>query len=318
MKKLGLLSICLTLLVGCSSKAATVEPSAEPTVAAEAVSVEGLQILGPTGAPGYALLPIALEGNNTITLQDGADALQAAFVNPSPEYDVIIAPTNLGTKLASAGKTTYKLAGIVTTGNLYIVGSDAEVLNNADATIAVFGENAVPGLLFNTLYGDIACKVEWYDSVSAAQAALLSNNADAALLADPAATATIAKGKEKDLTLTKIADIQQEWGSEGYPQAAMFVKEDTIETNAAMYRTMLEEMRVYAEGENDIAADLTTLENNGVDLYTDSVAYPMVQKSYAGMGIHPYAITEDAKANIQSFLDLFGVTLADDALANLD
>ncbi len=320
MKKLGYIGLVLAVLTGCSSTAAS-SSSAVETADAEAtvetVSVEGLNILAPTGAPGYALLPVALENQNTITLQDGSEALQAAFVNPTPEYDVIIAPTNLGVKLATAGKTTYQLAGVITTGNLYLVGTEDASLDDENTRLALFGENAVPGLVFNQLFPEISAQVTWYDSVTEAQAALLSGNADMALLADPAATATIAKASQNDLSVSKLVDLQEEWGDNGYPQAAMFVNSETVEENAAVYAEMLNMMIDYANGDHDIVSDLTSLENEGVDLYTDSVAYAMVEKAYAGMGINPYFIDDDSKENLQAFLSLFDITYSDDILADI-
>ena len=305
------------MLVGCGSNTAesTATPSATPVAEGETVSVEGLNILAPTGAPGYALMPIVKEGNNDVTMVDGSDPLQAAFVNPNPEYDVIIAPTNLGAKLSSAGKTTYKLAGIITTGNLYIVAEDEAVLEG-DGNLALFGEGAVPGLVYNSLYPETSMNATWYPSVAEAQAALLSGNADAALLADPAATAAIAKGSESGLSLKKVADLQAEWGENGYPQAGLFVEESTLEENKAMYKSLMDEIIAYADGvkdgSNDIAKDL---EEVGSEQFGATPA-AMVSKAYAGMGINPYYAEEDTD-NLSQFLELFGVTLGEDTVVSL-
>ena len=85
-----------------------VEEIAEDT-GAEVVVTEGLSILTPTGAPAVAMIPAMLEESYTVATVDGTEVLQAAFVNPAHEYAVIVAPSNLGGKVASAGKTTYKM-----------------------------------------------------------------------------------------------------------------------------------------------------------------------------------------------------------------
>ena len=84
MKRFVLSALSLALLAGCSSAPSAATPTASPE--SETVSVpEGLKILSPSGAPSYALVPLAKEGNQELTIVDGSDALQAAFVNPDSE-----------------------------------------------------------------------------------------------------------------------------------------------------------------------------------------------------------------------------------------
>lgn len=316
MKKALQFVLAAFLLTGCSStatSAATASASAETTVEIPA----DISILAPTGAPGYSLVGLAAEGIGDLTLVDGSDVLQAAFVSETPEYDIIIAPTNLGVKLASAGSTTYRLAAIVTTGNLYIVGTEDTDLESADTSIAVFGETAVPGLVYSSLFADTEMTETWYSSVTEAQTALLSGQADCALLAEPAATATIAKANENGVTLTKLADLQELWGDDGYPMAGLFVQEDAVEDNADVYLAVVEMMQEYAagveDGTVDVAADLDSLEDPTI---FGATASAMVAKTYTSMGIDPYLATED-EDNLQAFLTLFGVTVSDDAIVSL-
>lgn len=315
MKKLLVSLSAAVLLAGCTAggTASSAAPSSAPSASSETAAAEGLTILAPTGAPGYALIP-AIEDND-VTLVDGSDPLQAAFVNPQPQYDVIVAPTNLGVKLASAGKTDYRLAGILTTGNLYLVGTDESVLEGT-GNLALFGEGAVPGLVYSKLYPETSMTATWYGSVQEAQAALLAGNADAALLAEPAATAAIAKASESGKTLKKIADLQEEWGDNGYPQAGLFVSESTLDENRATYHALMEEIISYAEsvhdGSTDIAADIDAL---GAEQF-GATPSAMVAKAYDGMGINPYYADEDTE-NLQAFLDLFGVKAGEDAVVSL-
>lgn len=77
---------------------------------------------------------------------------------------------------------------------------------------------------------DVKAAPTWYNAVSDAQQALLAGKADMALLAQPAAAATIAKAKENGTDLKVIANLQELWTAKqgddetGYPQAAVFVK----------------------------------------------------------------------------------------------
>ena len=300
MKRFVLSALSLALLAGCSSAPSAAAPSASSE--SETVSVpEGLKILSPSGAPSYALVPLAKDGNQELTIVDGADALQAAFVNPDSEYDVIIAPTNLGAKLISADKTNYSLVSVVTTGNLFIVGEEGAL--DSDGEIALFGENAVPGLIYKKVCTDITNPATWYSSVTEAQAALLAGNASAALLAEPAATATITKAKKDGKTLVKLADLQELWGEDGYPMASMFVRNDVLESNAQGIKALVNELMDYADkvnaGDEDISADLDSLSDPSMFGATPSA---MVKAAYAGMGIH-VDLAENNKKNVISLTD---------------
>ena len=184
--------LAVLLLAGCS----TADDPAEETPDEPAAEKTDLKILAPSGAPSVALLG-AFEDGFEITTVDGPDALQAAFVSPEAEYDVIVAPTNLGVKLIQAGKAQYKLYDVLVWGNLYMIGTSADILEQEDARIAAFGEAAVSGLVFKKEFPELAEKTIWYPSVADARAALLGGSVDATLIAEPAATATIAAGKEK-------------------------------------------------------------------------------------------------------------------------
>lgn len=311
MKRFVLSALSLALLAGCSSAPSATTPSASPE--SENVSVpEGLKILSPSGAPSYALVPLAKYDNQELTIVDGSDALQAAFVNPDSEYDVIIAPTNLGAKLISAGKTDYSLVSVVTTGNLFIVGEEGAL--DGDGEIALFGENAVPGLIYKKVCTDITNPATWYSSVTEAQAALLAGNASAALLAEPAATATITKAKKDGKALVKLADLQELWGEDGYPMASMFVRNDVLESNAQGIEALVNELKDYADainaGKTDISADLDSLSDPSMFGATPSA---MVKAAYTGMGIH-VDLAEKNKENIENFLNLFSVSLTDSTI----
>ena len=59
------------------------------------------------------------------------------------EYDIIVAPSNLGMTLAAKGADQYELAAVITWGNLYLVAEDEDALNE-EGELAAFGEAAVP------------------------------------------------------------------------------------------------------------------------------------------------------------------------------
>ena len=96
----------------------------------------------PSGAPALALATLAVENPENYTFV-AAETIAAEFANQNADF--IIAPLNAGAKLYKAGKSTYKLAGVVCWGNLYIAsqkeGFTLEDLNGA--TVTLFGENTI-------------------------------------------------------------------------------------------------------------------------------------------------------------------------------
>ena len=287
-------------------------PVQEGTDAAQAT--EGLSILCPTGAPAIAMIPVMKSGLNTVDTVEGADNLQAAFVNPDPQYDVIVAPTNLGVKLASAGKTGYKLLAVVDWGNLYIVGNAEDALENG--TVAAFGEQAVPGLVFKKAYPEAAEKANWYNAVDEARAALLAGNADAALLAEPAATASIAKAKQDGLELSIISNVQEVWGGSGFPMASLFVREDLYAENAQVFENLVGELTAYAETVDP--EDPSALIEDINAITPEKLGVPnaeIVGKCYKRINVK-ITPADQCKDDIRAFMEIFDVTEIDAAFLN--
>ncbi|MDD2592051.1 MAG: hypothetical protein PHP11_03985, partial [Erysipelotrichaceae bacterium] len=209
MKRL-IVFVLVLILVGCSNQ----------TVVDEA---KALSVLAPKGAPGLSVVGYAdTYGDEKITLVDGTDVISAALLNPIPEYDVIIAPINLGALTITKG-SDYRLLGVITWGNLYLVGNTKLV--DSELPLAMFGEGAVPqkvvenAIDLSTLNKDI----QYFNSVADVQVALLTEKAAYGLLAEPLLTATLAKATQSDIDLEVIYDIQAEYNiknnTTGYPQA---------------------------------------------------------------------------------------------------
>lgn len=275
---------------------------------AQTEKAESLKVLSPMGAPALAAMNTAAEGSDTtIEYVEGQDVLISELSKEDSEYDIIFAPVNLGVKTWKESGT-WQLEGIVTWGNLYVVSPDAE-WNNPETRLAAFGEGAVPGMVFNSLFPEVSAQVTWYPSVSEASQALLSGNADAALLAQPAAGAAIAKGQEAGNSYIPAEDLQQDWldahdntGGYGYPQAAVFIKKGTEKTTAKAIETMA------AFLDNPSAEDVEAKVN---EIGADILGVPsakMAAATWNAQNIH-YLPAKDVASDIQAFLDLFGMQL---------
>ena len=265
---------------------------------------EPISILAPQGAPALATLPFADQETVSVDYVSVSDPLSAELIKNDSAYDVIIAPINLGTKLIEKDNTPYRLAAVITWGNLYIVG-EADY-QNGDA-FAAFGEAAVPGKIL-THYADIK-EVTYFNSVQDVQTQLLSGKAKAGLLAEPAATATIAKAKEKGKTLTVLQDLQEKEtvdGQKGYPQAAVFVK-DREKSEAVLKH--IEQFLNEAADEEQISAWIEQLGVEQLGIPNAKIALSTWERQNL-----KYADANTVKNDIAEFLKLFQIVFHDNML----
>ena len=109
---------------------------------------EKLTIIAPYGSPSYATVYL---DDYDISVVQGADPLVAAF--GAKNYDVIIAPTNLGAKFYNASPE-YQLAASIVWGNLFLISQrsiDIESLDHID--LYTFGYNQTPDIVLNYITG---------------------------------------------------------------------------------------------------------------------------------------------------------------------
>lgn len=289
MKKFLQLSLCFLLsflMVGCQQESS-------------------VHILCPTGAPSLALVGEYenICENGQIQLVDGTDQLIAELSKEDSKYEIIIAPINVGAKLIASGQTDYRLQSILTWGNLYLVGTSLEALEHS-GELALFGEGAVPQKIIETV--DIQTKLEphYYSSATLVQEKLLSGQVEVGLLAEPLASATIAKAKQSGLELSIITDLQKEYGGSGYPQAAMFVKKDY--QNDELFQS------IQSFTENNYPDLKEKLENIGIE----NLGLPNVDITVASIerqNVH-YIPARECEDEIKQFLQLFNITYHSDML----
>lgn len=269
-------------------------------------SNEPISILCPTGAPALSLLGTWDLENVSVEYVDGSDILTSELAKEDGEYDIIVAPTNVGAKVYGESES-YNLEAVLTWGNLYLVGQEGTDLSTA--SIAAFGQNAVPGLVFNQVENP-SLNVTWYSSVQEAQQALLTNQQQVALLAQPVAAATIAKAKENGKEMTVLQDLQKLWQEKtnsedaGYPQASLFVKSGEEEKVEAV----LDAVEEYIE-----EADEKTLTSTIDDIGAEVLGVPNTQiavKTWNAQNIR-YVQGNDAKEDIEDFLTVFHMELPD-------
>ena len=202
----------------------------------------------PSGAPALALATLAVENPENYTFV-AAETISAEFANANSDF--IIAPVNAGAKLYKMGKSTYKLAGVVCWGNLFIASQKAdftlEDLNGA--TVTLFGENTINASVVKYALeqnGIVPASIEYLGSAANTQSLLLSDAEAIVVTAEPALTA--AKMKNAGITAYAVNDLfLAATGYEGYTQAALFVKAETIENHPEAVKAFIEAVAASCE-----------------------------------------------------------------------
>ena len=299
MKKIIVLLLCLLCLAACGAQKAQEE---DTQVVEEPIAYS---FVAPSGAPALALLDLIDDENMTFDIVEGADVLQAEFT--SAKADVIVAPINLGAKLASA-TGNYKLAAVLTWGNLHLV-STVSAEEAAEAPVAAFGEAAVPGKVLGFLSDGLgAYEFEWYNAVNEASAALLSGEYKSAVLAEPVLTMTRAKYEGE---LTELVDIQELYkettGYDTYPQAALFVNvkdtEDTAKLNTVL-NAISSSIALYNSDSDALAARIDEVDMSAMGFANGD----LIKKAYSRMALN-YVPAVECKDEIGTFLKIFGMEL---------
>ena len=215
---------------------------------------EDYVIVAPNGAPAIAVAGVWAENADTVKTIN-ADTIAEAF--GSNQADFIIAPINAGAKLFKAGKSTYRLAAVVTWGNLVFAskqeGFTPEMINGSK--LVLFGENTINASI--ALYvlqqkGIVPDSVEYLAGAAETQALLLNGDENTIVMtAEPAVTA--AKMKDNSIVSVPLNDMYREaTGFDGFTQAGLFVREATFTENPELVSDVLEKIRSSVEMcEND-------------------------------------------------------------------
>ena len=190
---------------------------------------EGFTLSAPLGAPSIAVATLAEKDPDSFSLI-AADTIAAEFARK--EADFLIAPINAGAKLFKAGKSTYRLAAVITWGNLVFASQKAgfTLPDMSGATVTLFGEdtiNASVALFVMDQLGIVPAEVNYLADASQTQQLLLTDPDAIVMTAEPAVTA--AQLKKPEITSWLLTDeLKAISGYDGFTQAGLFVREETL------------------------------------------------------------------------------------------
>ena len=264
-----------------------------------------LSLMSPKGAPAFALIPMLQDEVDAIEFVDGVDVLSAELLKG--ELDVILAPINLGAQLAQRGDFPYRLYAVITWGNLFVVKSEQATQS---ATIGIFGQQAVPGIVWQDVATRQGIQLETsaFASVAEVSAQLLAGQLDRGLLAEPSLSLTLQKAQQAGLNLTIEYDVQALWkashGVDNYPQAGLFIRDDLTEAQRCFVFERFQEMQAFVEG---LDGNVQSLDQkiDGVDLTSIGLPpAPILQAAFYRMHVQPRLAVDELIA-IELFLERF-------------
>ncbi len=198
--------------------------------AATAQETYTVKVSSPNGAPSLALATLAEKNPQDYTYV-AAETIAAEFANKKADF--IIAPINAGAKLYKMGKSTYKLAAVVTWGNLYFASQkkNFRLKDIKKNDITLFGENTINASVALSVLEKNKIKpktLQYLGSAANTQSLLLSDAKAIVLTAEPALTA--ARMKNQNITAYALNDLYKKAsGFDGFAQAGLFVRAETIE-----------------------------------------------------------------------------------------
>ena len=231
-----------------------------------------LSVVAPQGAPAASLAFIAKEKNENYSFIS-ANNISEQFT--SKENDFIVAPVNAGAMLYKNGKSNYKLAAVVTWGNLYFATQRADIssINDlAGKNIVLFGETTINSSLAKYVLAENQIVPTYeYETTAERTKDLLHDDANAIVMtAEPALTAISAKLKQegKNVTSFSISEIYSEISDAEYTQAGLFVKQDTIDNHKALVDNFINNVSNSCDAIRDdlegVANTIIELNNTGL------------------------------------------------------
>ena len=217
-----------------------------------------ISLIAPTGTP-TLILSQSIEEYEKVDAEivSGPNALAAEFAKG--EKDIIVAPINLGAKLAASSEDfKYVMFHTLVWCNYYVVSttpiSSFEELDGKDVTL--FGQNSTPDIVFRSLMAhyQINPNLTYMSSVADANKMLVSKQADIIVSAEPALSAILAKGDFHVYSLAEEWTKVAEFDGADIPQAAIFVNKESIEKTKQFLNIVERNVKKVESNKEDVVA----------------------------------------------------------------
>lgn len=198
-----------------------------------------LSLMTPVGAPAIAVYKYAKSEN--WEPQDQPTNIAKAFTTANK--DLLVFDAINGLRQVANNNAPYKLAKVITNGNLYMVSLNNKTKEDpiaSDAKIVSFGENLIPDTAVKFLYPELVSQMSYVDSAQQAAAVVCSGLKEGGAIdyvigAMPSIWNMMNKSDCATYGKVNIVkniqeDMETATGLKGIPQAGIFVLNSTYET----------------------------------------------------------------------------------------
>lgn len=274
MKKIVALLLAVMMLMSLAACGGQEKPQGgdenKPAVK-PAVNVTG--IAGPTGVGLVHLMDADAKGESKCdyTFNLVSDPTEAVAAITKGTADIAAVPTNLASTLYKKTNGNVQVLAVNTLGVLYMMSNGVEVNSVADLagkTIYSSGQGANPEYILKYVLEknnvqDVTIK--FVDDNDALVAALVTGEAQLAMVPEPKVTACMVQMKAAEKTPAKVVlDMTQEWSKVGGSESSLMMgcviaRKEFLDKNAEAVKTFLQEYEasIHAvKGDVDAAAAL--------------------------------------------------------------
>lgn len=240
---------------GETSSVATSEATSEETSEAtseEESSVDSYELstISPAGAPALAYWQYA--GSSSF-LTDATTTNVSGQFNTTA-YDAVVFDSINALRVIKNNSYSFKLARFLTGGNFYVVsyGKDASAVPTSSDTWCSFNEAGLPNLVFQKLLSsyegysswEVGDSITYFSGVSYVSQALIAGTYDYYFIAQPALQAALTQLGENASKVNIVANLRADWeaysGQTSIPQAAVFIRNSTVEEHPAAVSAYLD------------------------------------------------------------------------------
>ena len=260
-------------------------------------------LLVPEGIPLIAIGGVVDKFNVTTT--PGPQVLQSELLQSN--YECIIAPVTLGAQLSIKSAINYKIAGLITFDNMYIIARKNTKLESVSdlegKTIYAYGANQPGDIMLKYVLekSSVTSTIEYADSVaSVVSAYFMPENAEYALVAEPYLSKVQEKLEVNVLDLAKVLNNLGEDSLNFLPQAAVYVyKDNSKAVNKKILKTIEDNIKSL---NNDNSAYANLLLEQDTSLYPlfTNLGVNVLKGVCANAGIN-YLKAADKRNDLEAF-----------------
>ena len=292
-------AVAALVLVGCAKPVKPENPDDGGNGIKEEVS-----IVVPQGNPFIAVGNLVGEENIKIDSVNGAAGVKQALV--AGEYDIVVAPLNLGAQLFVKGQSKYVLNSVIALGNTYIVSNKNTKLDSLQdlegKTILAYSQGGTPDIILQYVLkaNNINVTIEYQPSITEVVPFFIQGQYDYILAAEPVITNLKVK-KTKELNVLNL----QDYTDNTIMQAAVFVKPESAKQESidAVIKKIKENIKTMNEDPKAYADSIVTK-----DVYFSDLGADIISTSLPNANLS-FLSAKDNKTKIESYLTMIGYEL---------